>query len=103
HDEQQAAGGADGERFEHREGFGAAGQVEGDCGGDLLHTALWQICKAPTNALMRCSNAGRLALFLRKKNATGIIPVARGRVQSRKARETAFTISACRSRPSWRP
>ena len=54
---QQAAGAADGERFERVEDLGAAGN--GGCHrcGDQGHAALWQIRTARTNAPRDCSNA----------------------------------------------
>ena len=57
HKNSSAAGGADGERFEHVEDFGAAGNGGGHRCGDQAHAALWQIRARGTNAPARCSNA----------------------------------------------
>ena len=42
---QQAAGGADDERLERAENFGAVGNGGGHRGGDQAHAALWQIAR----------------------------------------------------------
>ena len=55
---KHAAGGADGERFQDAQQFGAAGQGRGKRSREQGHAALWQIRFRRTNALMRCSNAG---------------------------------------------
>ena len=55
---QQAAGGADDERLERAENFGAVGDGGGHRGGDQAHAALWQIRTRGTNAPRDCSNAG---------------------------------------------
>jgi hypothetical protein len=59
---QQAARGADGQRFERDEKLGAVGKGRCDRCRDQVHAILWQIRASGTNALTRCSNARRVLI-----------------------------------------
>ena len=73
---QQAAGGADDERLERVEDFGAVGNGRRHRCGDQGHAALWQIRHGGTNAPRDCSNAQAFGF------AGGPSPSPNGRVKS---------------------